>query len=185
MKKIINIANAITLMRILLIPWLIVSYTRGVYAAAGYIITVMCLSDFLDGKIARARGTASAFGALLDVGADCVLVFIFQGVLIVSNDWPLLIFIFSLLSMATFLFGNLVQQGFKLGRIGRYCGGLIMLLFFFRIITKCPLPLLLNRLTQYFEPFVILILSLSIIENISILLRNQFYSKRRINCERN
>jgi CDP-diacylglycerol--glycerol-3-phosphate 3-phosphatidyltransferase len=45
---------------------------RGHLMAATFIVTVSCLTDVVDGSIARARGYGSRFGALLDSTMDRV-----------------------------------------------------------------------------------------------------------------
>jgi CDP-diacylglycerol--glycerol-3-phosphate 3-phosphatidyltransferase len=45
---------------------------RGQWVAATIVITLCCLLDVLDGSMARARGTTSRFGALLDSTMDRV-----------------------------------------------------------------------------------------------------------------
>jgi CDP-diacylglycerol--glycerol-3-phosphate 3-phosphatidyltransferase len=44
--------------------------TRGHLVIAAFVITACALTDMLDGAMARARGTASRFGALLDSTMD-------------------------------------------------------------------------------------------------------------------
>src|SRR5215217_6734610 len=44
--------------------------TRGYLATAALVITACALTDLLDGAMARARGTTSRFGALLDSTMD-------------------------------------------------------------------------------------------------------------------
>jgi CDP-diacylglycerol--glycerol-3-phosphate 3-phosphatidyltransferase len=44
--------------------------TRGYLATAALVITAFALTDLLDGAMARARGTTSRFGALLDSTMD-------------------------------------------------------------------------------------------------------------------
>src|SRR5690348_4374360 len=46
--------------------------TRGYLLTATFVITAFALTDVLDGAMARARGTASRFGALLDSTMDRV-----------------------------------------------------------------------------------------------------------------
>ena len=68
-----NLANKISISRILAIPVFIaaVLYNKFEWAAAIFIIAI--LSDALDGYIARSRGERTQLGALLDPIADKLL----------------------------------------------------------------------------------------------------------------
>jgi CDP-diacylglycerol---glycerol-3-phosphate 3-phosphatidyltransferase len=68
-------ANAITTARLLLSPvmfWVIPNHQRGAWIAC-LLWFVLCLSDFIDGYVARRRGPTAA-GAFLDPLADKVLI---------------------------------------------------------------------------------------------------------------
>ncbi|MDR1031914.1 MAG: CDP-diacylglycerol--glycerol-3-phosphate 3-phosphatidyltransferase [Holosporales bacterium] len=71
------IPNALTLFRILSIPAIVVClYVRGSFASwcAAILFMLSCLTDFLDGFIARRWGQVSRLGKLLDPIADKLLV---------------------------------------------------------------------------------------------------------------
>lgn len=75
-------ANLLGLLRIALTPvviLLLVVPFPGSGLIAFVIFVVAALTDFLDGRVARARGEVSAFGVFMDLTADKVLV---AGVLI-------------------------------------------------------------------------------------------------------
>jgi phosphatidylglycerophosphate synthase len=79
-------ANAVTSIRIGLLPllfWLLQTDARwfalGVLALAGF-------TDIIDGRIARALGQASSLGALLDLIADRLLTLTLLGGLIISGE---------------------------------------------------------------------------------------------------
>ena len=68
-----TIANRISVFRILLIPFFVLSI---VYARFGWALAVFCIasiSDAVDGYIARACNQNSAFGSLIDPLADKLL----------------------------------------------------------------------------------------------------------------
>ncbi len=73
-KEIFTIPNLLSLFRLLLIPAYVVIYLNAkdaadYYLAAG-ILAVSCLTDLIDGKIARHFNMISSLGKLLDPVAD-------------------------------------------------------------------------------------------------------------------
>ena len=74
-----NLPNKISLTRICLIPiFVLVFFLDGVlpfnYGIAAIIFAIAACTDFIDGKIARARGLVTNLGKFLDPIADKVLV---------------------------------------------------------------------------------------------------------------
>ena len=69
-----NTANKLTMLRVFLIPvFLLLAYTQLMYAAfAVYIIA--CITDFVDGYVARHYNQTTNFGKFMDPLADKVLV---------------------------------------------------------------------------------------------------------------
>jgi CDP-diacylglycerol--glycerol-3-phosphate 3-phosphatidyltransferase len=89
----INIPNLLTLLRILLIPVFIVCYylpnTLGHLITTG-IFTFACLTDWLDGYLARKLKQESRFGAFLDPVADKLIVVVALVLLVQSYGSALL-----------------------------------------------------------------------------------------------
>ncbi len=82
-KDILTIPNLLSLLRLFLIPVYLVIYLRADtpadYVLAASVLAVSCLTDMLDGLIARRFNMISTFGKLLDPVADkatqfCLLV---------------------------------------------------------------------------------------------------------------
>lgn len=73
-KEIFTIPNLLSLFRLVLIPVYIVIYLNAQelsqYFLAGGILVVSCLTDMIDGKIARHFGMISTVGKILDPFAD-------------------------------------------------------------------------------------------------------------------
>lgn len=72
-----TLPNWLSVARILLVPIVVVLLMlgfRGHDVAAAAIFIVASLTDTLDGRIARARGTTTTFGAFIDPLADKLLV---------------------------------------------------------------------------------------------------------------
>jgi CDP-diacylglycerol--glycerol-3-phosphate 3-phosphatidyltransferase len=73
----LNIPNALTLVRILLVPVLIVALTGevpGGSALAAAVFALAALTDGLDGYIARSRQSITTFGKVMDPVADKLMI---------------------------------------------------------------------------------------------------------------
>lgn len=73
-KEILTIPNLLSFFRLILIPVYMTIYLRAQdsrdYLLAGSILAVSCLTDLVDGKIARAFNMITTFGKFLDPLAD-------------------------------------------------------------------------------------------------------------------
>ena len=73
-KDILTIPNMLSMLRLLLIPVYIIIYTNAQqpkdYFLAGTILALSCLTDAIDGQIARRFNMISNFGKFLDPLAD-------------------------------------------------------------------------------------------------------------------
>ena len=75
----VNLPNALTLGRLIAVPvlavlLLAVDLTTGVRLLAWAVFTVACVTDVVDGKLARAWGQVTPFGVMADPIADKALV---------------------------------------------------------------------------------------------------------------
>ena len=69
-KDVFTIPNLLSLFRLILIPVYTVMYLKEEYILAGAILAVSCLTDMVDGKIARHFNMISTVGKILDPLAD-------------------------------------------------------------------------------------------------------------------
>jgi len=69
-----NLPNYITLVRIVLIPFFINLMIYGYYRSALAVFAAACVTDALDGLIARVTNSITELGALLDPIADKLLI---------------------------------------------------------------------------------------------------------------
>jgi cardiolipin synthase len=69
-----NLPNYITLVRIVLIPFFVNLMIYGYYQPALIVFAVACVTDALDGMIARLTGQITELGAFLDPMADKLLI---------------------------------------------------------------------------------------------------------------
>lgn len=66
----LTIPNALTLLRLLLVPFFIVASFRGLYTTAFVLFVAAAVTDIFDGYIARRLNQRSRLGAILDPAAD-------------------------------------------------------------------------------------------------------------------
>ncbi len=72
-----NLPNVLTIIRIVAIPFILVLYylpTGWAHPIAALIFLLACVTDWLDGYLARALNLTTPFGAFLDPVADKVMV---------------------------------------------------------------------------------------------------------------
>lgn len=84
-----NLANKLTLLRVLLIPVFVVVYNvTGIGIASTLVFVIASLTDTLDGYIARSRHLVTTFGKFADPLADKILVTAALILLVGSNAVP-------------------------------------------------------------------------------------------------
>jgi len=72
-----NLPNVLTVLRIMLVPALVVALLGNTPAGdvlAAVVFALASLTDFVDGRLARARGSITTFGQLMDPLADKLLI---------------------------------------------------------------------------------------------------------------
>lgn len=73
-KEVFTIPNYLSLFRLVLIPLYVYLYltaeSTSQYVAAGLLLAISCITDMIDGKIARKYNMISTLGMLLDPVAD-------------------------------------------------------------------------------------------------------------------
>lgn len=131
-----HIPNALTIVRFILIPFIVYFIITGQYIAGFIMLTVSGLTDILDGFIARKFNFITNFGKLIDPLADkttqiSVLASLtFKGIVPL---WILLIVFlkeFIMVSGASFLYGK------KLVVSSRWYGKLATVLFYIAIVSS-------------------------------------------------
>jgi CDP-diacylglycerol--glycerol-3-phosphate 3-phosphatidyltransferase len=73
----LNVPNVLTVLRILLVPVLVVAlvgHTKNGDLLAAGVFAAASVTDLLDGYLARARGSVTTFGKLMDPVADKLLI---------------------------------------------------------------------------------------------------------------
>lgn len=74
-ERVITVPNALSALRILLVPVFLVLVLAGLDVAALIVIIISSASDFLDGIIARRFAQVTRLGQLLDPAADRLFIF--------------------------------------------------------------------------------------------------------------
>ena len=94
LKKNFNVPNTLTAIRMLLIPVYIVLFVRGLKYTALIVFLAASFTDMLDGMIARATGTASPLGRMLDGLCDhgvFVVIYVALGLAVnTTQGWVLM-----------------------------------------------------------------------------------------------
>ena len=123
-RKIGYLPVAISVQRLVVLPFLILSLQKGVVFAADSLFLLVIATDFADGYIARKLAVSSKLGARLDVTIDfffifCMfLYFVAQGF---YSVWlPLLIAVAFAQFLLSSLFSRLVYDP-----VGKYYGSLL------------------------------------------------------------
>jgi len=83
-----TLANALTLLRLLLAPLVMLLYVRGDLPSALAVYAVAALTDVLDGLVARLLDQHSRFGEILDPVADKLLAFCILVALVAAGRLP-------------------------------------------------------------------------------------------------
>ncbi|MBQ6840039.1 MAG: CDP-alcohol phosphatidyltransferase family protein [Oscillospiraceae bacterium] len=93
-KEILTIPNLLSLFRLVLIPVYITIYLKDKYFLAATILAVSCLTDLIDGKIARHFNMISTVGKILDPLADKLTQF--SLILCLASHYPVLWYLIAL-----------------------------------------------------------------------------------------
>jgi len=85
MKYLFTIANLITLMRLLFLPFFILTYLLDKSILAASILLLMGISDILDGFVARALRQESEFGNKFDKQVDLIMMLCIVSAIFLKN----------------------------------------------------------------------------------------------------
>lgn len=145
-KEILTIPNLLSLFRLLLIPVYVVIYLNATetmhYVVAGMILAVSCLTDMIDGMIARHFNMISTVGQVLDPLADkctqftltiCLaikhpILWIVAGLIFVKEIFQLVI------SYVFFRKGKMLSRALMAGKI---CTTVLFLSLILMVLNPC------------------------------------------------
>lgn len=127
--RVLTIPNALTLLRILAIPVVLVLLYRGEDAAAATVFVLAAVTDFLDGRLARRRGGAatSHLGTILDPVADKLMLSSVAVVLAVRGLLPAPLVAILVGRDILTLLGSVVFRGkIRVNRVGKAATAILM-----------------------------------------------------------
>lgn len=131
-----HIPNALTILRFILIPFIIIAIAKDKYIESFIFLTISGLTDVLDGFIARKFNFITNFGKLIDPLADKTTQIAILVTLSLKNIIPIWILIivfvkeFAMISGASFLYGK------ELVVSSKWFGKLATVLFYLAIVAS-------------------------------------------------
>ena len=135
-----HIPNTLTIIRLLLIPFIIFYIFTGNYLLAFIFFTISGITDIADGFIARKFNLISNFGKLMDPLADKLTQISTLASLVLTNIIPIWILIIVLLKEFIMIVGASFLYGKDVVVYSRWYGKLATVLFYvaivFSLITK-------------------------------------------------
>lgn len=129
-----NIPNALTIVRFILIPFIVYYILTGQYIAGFVILTVSGLTDILDGVIARKFNFITNFGKLIDPLADKATQIAVLASLTFKGIVPLWILMIVFIKEIVMVAGASFLYGKKLVVSSRWYGKLATVLFYVAIV---------------------------------------------------
>lgn len=129
-----NIPNALTIVRFILIPFIVYYILTGKYIAGFVILTISGLTDVLDGFIARKFNFITNFGKLIDPLADKATQIAVLASLTFKGIVPLWILMIVFIKEIVMVAGASFLYGKKLVVSSRWYGKLATVLFYIAIV---------------------------------------------------
>jgi cardiolipin synthase len=130
------VPNILTIIRFILIPFIIISIALGNYYTALIIFIISSITDVLDGYIARKCQVISDFGKLMDPLADKLTQLSILLTLAVNEIIPFWIVAILILKEVVMISGASFLYGKKLVVSSRWYGKLATVIFYIAIITS-------------------------------------------------
>ena len=131
-----NVPNILTIIRFLLIPFIIFYIFSGNYILAFVFFTISGLTDIADGFIARKFNFVSNFGKLMDPLADKLTQITTLGSLAITNIIPVWILIIVLLKEVIMISGASFLYGKDVVVYSKWYGKLATVLFYIAIVSS-------------------------------------------------
>lgn len=146
-KELFTIPNLLSLFRLVLIPVYVVLYLRAEtpedYFLAAGILAVSCLTDLIDGKIARYFNMVSRIGKVLDPLADKATQFTLILCLTIQRKNPLLLLLtglFVVKELFQLIAGFLILRQGKMLKGALFAGKICTTVLFISLIVMVLVP---------------------------------------------
>jgi len=141
-----HVPNTLTIIRFLLIPFIVIAILQQNYLLAFIILTISGITDILDGTIARKFNLISDVGKLLDPLADKVTQVAVLATLTFSGIIPIWILVIVFAKEAIMIAGASFLYGKELVVSSKWWGKLATVLFYAAIV--------ISLLQQQFNDFI-------------------------------
>lgn len=130
------VPNTLTIIRFLLIPFILYSVITGNYLLALVLFTISGITDIADGFIARKFNLISNFGKLMDPLADKLTQISMLTILVITNMIPIWILVIVALKEITMVCGASFLYGKDVVVYSRWYGKLATVLFYLAIVSS-------------------------------------------------
>ena len=130
------IPNALTILRFLLIPVILLFLVQDNYVLAFVFFTISALTDVLDGRIARKFNLITDFGKLMDPLADKLTQLSILIVLFIKGVFPIWILIIILLKELLMIIGASFLYKKELVVSSKWYGKLATVMFYIAIVSS-------------------------------------------------
>jgi len=168
------LANMVTLFRVAVIPYFIMVEIQGRYFQSLIVMMLVCMSDMIDGTIARIADANNKTGKAFDITADFIFImsiFLFWHIYQEVSLHILFLLLFSFLS---FIFLSLLKKKIVKNKIGQYVGTACFAGILFILFGRIYFPEWIIEIKSIVYAVINIFLILSIFEN--ILNIKKFYS---------
>ena len=124
MKSLFSIANAVSVARLLISPIMVWCILERKFVLSAALFIFACLTDVLDGIVARSLTKSSRFGGILDHCADCAFVSSALFALALIDSVPILLPTLVVVAFVQYLLDSRVFQRQELipSKLGRWNG---------------------------------------------------------------
>ena len=169
-----HVPNILTVIRFILVPFILVLIFQEQYLPAVIVITISGLTDILDGTIARKYNYITDFGKLVDPLADKVTQISILVSLAIKNFIPLWMLVIVFLKEIVMIAGASFLYGKDLVVSSRWFGKLATVTFYIAIV--CSLGICYFGIDWHFDIYIYYVALIATIFSL-IMYFEEFYKK--------